>query len=64
MRGVVPENLIMVLRSRGASSVIRRLDGYTDGLFLVVHYARWQTRRVSGGNADLISSMPRYIIIW
>jgi hypothetical protein len=32
MFGAVPENLIMVLRSRGASSVIR-----IDGLFLVVH---------------------------
>jgi hypothetical protein len=33
MCGVVPENLIMVLGSSGASSVIRRLGGYTDGLF-------------------------------
>jgi hypothetical protein len=41
MCGVVPENLIMVLGSRGASSVIRRPGGYTDGLFLMVHYARW-----------------------
>jgi hypothetical protein len=32
MCGVVPENLIMVLGSRGASSVIRRLGGYTNGL--------------------------------
>jgi hypothetical protein len=39
----------MVLGSRGASSVIRRLGGCTDGLFLVVHYVWWQTRRVSGG---------------
>jgi hypothetical protein len=64
MCGVVMENLIMVLGSRGASLVIRRLGGYTGGLFLLVHYARWQTRRVSGSNVDTISSMPRYIIIW
>jgi hypothetical protein len=33
MCGVVPDILIMVLGSRGASSVIRRLGGYTDVLF-------------------------------
>jgi hypothetical protein len=64
MCGVVPDILIVVLGSRGASSVISRLGGYADGLLLVAHYARWQTHRVSGGNVDIISSMPRYIIIW
>jgi hypothetical protein len=42
MCGAVPDNLIMFFGSRGASSVIRRLGGYTDGLILVVRYVRWQ----------------------
>jgi hypothetical protein len=34
MCGVVPDILIMVLGSREASSVIRRIGGYTDGPLL------------------------------
>jgi hypothetical protein len=45
---VVSENLIGFdygPGSRGASSVISRLGGYTDGRNFVVPYVRWQTRR-------------------
>jgi hypothetical protein len=63
----VPENVIRFdygSRSRGASSVIRRLGGYTDDLILVVPYVRWQTRRGTGRNVDILYSIPRYIIAW
>jgi hypothetical protein len=62
----VPENLIRFdydSGSRGASSVIRRLGGYTDGLILVVPYVQWQMRRGTGRNVDIQSSMPRYILV-
>jgi hypothetical protein len=62
----VPENLIRFdygSGSRGTSSVISRLGGYTDGLILVVPYLRCQTRRGTGGNVDILSSTPRYILV-
>jgi hypothetical protein len=62
----VPENLIRFdygCGSRGASSVMGRLGGYIDGLILVVPYVRWQTRRGTGRNVDIHSSMPRYILV-
>jgi hypothetical protein len=49
--------------SRGSSSVISRIGGYTDGLILVVPYVRWQTHRGTGRNMDILSSMPRYILV-
>jgi hypothetical protein len=43
--------------------VISRLGGYADGLILVVPYVRWQTRRGTRRNVDILSSMPRYIYL-
>jgi hypothetical protein len=55
------KNSIMVPGSGGASSVNSKLGGYPDGLILVVPYVRWQTRRETRRNVDIVCSMPRYI---
>jgi hypothetical protein len=60
---VVPEKFDYGSGSGGASSVISRLGGYADGLILVVPYVRWQTRRGTRRNEDILSSMPRYILV-
>jgi hypothetical protein len=62
----VPEKLIRFdygSGSRGASSVISRLGGYADGLVFVVPYVWWQKRGGTGRNVDILSSMPRYIVV-